>query len=114
MPTPTPSISRDKSYTSWGPPPENYEDPTEFSSILGKRARVLGADAAAQPHAKRIASQTSILESRNDRDDDASTPRSGSSSSSSEDETPEMLESDSKPRPTNGTEGEIVSCELSS
>ena len=111
MPTPTPSISRDKSYTSWGPPPENYEDPTEFSSILGKRERLLSGDPTIQPVAKRPARQISpAAESRDNRDGNVSTPSSGScSSEDDEDEAPEVLESDGKPRPPKGkfTEGKI-------
>jgi hypothetical protein len=71
----------------------------------------LSGDPTIQPVAKRPARQISpAAEGRDNRDGNVSTPSSGScSSEDDEDEAPEVLESDGKPRPPKGkfTEGKI-------
>ena len=103
MSTPS-SISRDKSYTLWA----YYEDPTQCSSILGKRKQGSGEDATIQPDAKRPATQSPpSAEGRDytekDEDNYVNTPSSGLSSSASDVDEPEGLESDSKPKSARGT-----------
>jgi hypothetical protein len=85
-------------------------DPTQCSSILGKRERErgtsLGEDARTTTPAKRPATRilrSPSAESEDDKDSNVSTPSSGSASSAPEDvDEAGAFQSDSKAKPTIG------------